>query len=107
MFTTIIFSDSCVGRCNDAYDSNDPCACNDQCAAYGNCCDDFIPECAAAGMFVMICFVHAKNGAVWLKLVTRLIASCNAIKFYLLCNASRSITDSLGKHMFVFGLITT
>ncbi|KAJ8032970.1 Poly(U)-specific endoribonuclease [Holothuria leucospilota] len=35
---------SCKHRCLHVYDTNLPCQCNDVCADYGNCCDDFFTE---------------------------------------------------------------
>ncbi|XP_077991554.1 uridylate-specific endoribonuclease B-like [Glandiceps talaboti] len=35
---------SCVGRCNEAFNSGDPCHCNTLCNSFGNCCSDYHGE---------------------------------------------------------------
>ena len=36
---------SCEGRCGDNLDPNEVCQCNDQCADFGDCCDDYEELC--------------------------------------------------------------
>jgi poly(U)-specific endoribonuclease len=36
---------TCVGRCNAAYDKQWPCQCNDLCTPNNNCCPDYSPIC--------------------------------------------------------------
>jgi subtilisin family serine protease len=38
--------DSCEGRCGE-FDPAENCQCDDQCEAFGDCCDDFVEECQA------------------------------------------------------------
>ncbi len=37
---------SCPGNCGAKYDKSLPCQCNDQCMQYGNCCKDYVANCA-------------------------------------------------------------
>ena len=36
---------SCEGRCGDNLDPNQPCQCNDECAQFGDCCEDYDELC--------------------------------------------------------------
>ena len=38
-------SGSCEGRCGDNLDPNQPCQCNDECAQFGDCCEDYEELC--------------------------------------------------------------
>ncbi|XP_078495936.1 uncharacterized protein LOC144751894, partial [Ciona intestinalis] len=46
---------SCIDRCDESYNGGNTCQCNDRCREYGNCCDDYIPVCAATDSCQLRC----------------------------------------------------
>ena len=45
---------SCMGTCLSPYDNDLPCQCDELCLAYGDCCSDFVGQCAAGNAFLCI-----------------------------------------------------